>query len=336
MGAELLELEPEAVPTARDRLALTPGEARLLATDGPFFRTGRARAFADIREGHLGARMVASIDARQRDAAGPVGCLGFVRLDGDPVGAASVLVAGISWLRAQQVAVVRCPVQLSTWYGHRTVTGGFPDEGGVPAFPLEPVTDRALLALLESNGFAPAHRAVSCLVDPGTVVADTDRVLGRLRAAGIRDRAIRIADLGQELGLLHRLSLGIFHGAWGLSPVTADEFSSIYRPLAEHVDPELVRIVEDADGQALGFALALAGGDHGAFILKSIGVTEAARRAYPGLGGAVAGIVHRVALDRGYTRGIHALMAVGSAAHRTSLRWGEEIRSYATFDRLVT
>ena len=69
------------------------------------------------------------------------------------------------------------------------------------------------------------------------------------------------------------------------------------------------------------------------FVVKTLGVTEEARRRTPGVGAALTGIVHRVALERGWSQGIHGLMAENSVAHRLSLRWGREFRWYATFER---
>jgi hypothetical protein len=328
--------------------ARSPAEQRLLASDHPFLDHGRWRGFADGDESEPAARIVASVDPRQRTSAGPLGCLGFATLPpggsaGDAVTptARRVLGAAVDWLHGQGAVVIRAPVQLSTWYGHRVITGGFPDEGGLPPFPLEPRADRALVALLEAGGFTPAHRAVSCLVDPRAVVAQANPALTRATLGGLRDRAVRVDDIDAELALLHRLSTEIFRGTWGLSDIDLDEFTAIYRPFTGVADPRLIRILEGPDGGPVGFALGLGGiGGPGpaspggpAFVLKTIGVTAEARQRHPGLGAALAAMVHRIALERGYVAGIHALMARGSNAHRLSVRWGREIRAYATFER---
>ena len=326
----------------------SPAEQRLLAPDHPFLRHGRWRAFADEEERIPAARIVASIDPRQRTDAGPIGCLGFATLPpgasaGDPVTPAArrVLAAAVDWLRGQGAVVVRAPVQLSTWYGHRVVTGRFPDEGGVAPFPLEPHADRALLALLEASGFTPARHAVSCLVDPRVVVAQAGPALTRAARGGLRVRALRLVVLDAVVGLLHGLSAEIFRGTWGLSEIDLEEFAAIYRPFAGVADPALIRVLEEPGGDPVGFALGLgevAGAGRASpggpvFVLKTIGVTAEARRRHPGLGAALTAMVHRAALERGYAAGIHALMARGSNAHRLSLRWGPEIRAYATFER---
>lgn len=346
----MIELGPRnSPPTDGDPTASTADE-RFLVRDHPFLRHGRWQSFAELEGGELTARIIASVDPRQQTAAGPVGCLGFATLTAGRSGegpvtpaARHVLAAAMDWLVVQGAAVVRAPVQLSTWYGHRAVTAGFPDEGGIPPFPLEPRPDRALPALLAAAGFTPAHQAVSCLVDCREVVAQAGRALERARLSGLRDREIRLDDLGAELSLLHRLSAGIFRGTWGLSDIDDDEFVAIYRPFARFVDPGLIRILEEPVGQAVGFALGLgwfAGLDPGSaveptFILKTIGVTSEARVRHPGIGVALIAMIHLAALERGYATAIHALMARESIAHRLSLRWGREIRGYATFERAL-
>jgi len=343
-----LEFDASDVARADGMLSLTPFEAGLLAPDHPFLDHGCWRGFLVERGGRAIVRLVASVDPRQRSGAGPVGCLGFIRLgDGNAAeppaadAARQVVASGRAWLLARGVATVRCPVQLSTWYGHRAMTGGFPDDGGLPQFGFEPPPDRVLPALLDSEGFRPAHRAVSCLVDSAVVAEQTDRAVTRFAAAGFFDRPLDLADLDGDLRVLHRLASDCFRGAWGLSDCTFEEFASIYRPIAGGLDRALVRILHDGDGQPVGFALGLAArpaagaaqGGRPTFVLKSIGVTGVARRRHPGLGAAFTGMVHRAALDRGHAAGVHALMAEGSVAHHLSLRWGSPFRQYATFER---
>jgi hypothetical protein len=342
-------------------LELSPAEARLLAQGTPFMDTGRWRGFAVVRGATLVARAVASVDPRQRSRAGTVGCLGFIWRAPEsaaappPGGRAAppsedavrrVLEAGIGWLQRHGAVTVRCPVQLSTWFGHRAMTGGFPDAGGPGHLPFEPPAHPGLPALLAGLDFLPAHRAVSCRVDSSVVVADTARAVARFAASGVRDRPIELPDLEGELRLLHRLAADAFGGSWGLSDCTFEEFASIYRPLAAGLDPGLVRLLHDRDDVPIGFALGIAvepgavepgaagpGDGDRSFVLKSLGLTTEARRRHPGLGAAFVGMAHRAALARGHRTGIHALMAEDSPAHRLTLRWGHPIREYATFER---
>jgi len=345
MHPELLELDPGELGPAAPILSLSPGEAALLAPDHPFLQHGEWRAFAAFHGGTLTARLVASIDPRQASHGRAVGCIGFANVSDEEASAPSgtatepVLAAAVGWLRERRVGVIRCPVQFSTWYGHRAITGSFPDSGGAPAFLLEPRSDRSLVDLLLASDFAPAHRAVSYAVDPEIVIVSARPALGRLYRAGLADRPLRASSLEEELRLLHRLSIDIFRGSWGFSEISIDEFGAMYRPLAHFADPELVRVLETADGHPIGFAFAMPDDaglpGAGRFIVKSLGLLPEMRRRYPGAGAGLAALIHLAARDRGYDGGIHALMAQDSMAHRLSMRWGTQLRSYATFARAL-
>lgn len=346
MPAESLELGPPDIDAAAGVLSLSPAEAALLRADHPFLRYGDWRVFAALQAGTAVARLVASVDPRQRAAPGNVGCIGFVALEGSrspsPAVRASaerLINAALRWLDERRVAVVRCPVQLATTYGHRAITAGSPEDGGAPAFPLEPRDGRALVDLLRKTGFDPAHVAVSCAVSSDAVLASTNRVIERLRRAGWEDLQFDVARLDDELALLHRLSLEAFRESWGFSEISFAEFRALYEPAARHADPELVRIARDRDGRPLGFGFAVP--DHPkptgstGIVVKTLAVAPGVSRRYPGAGPGLTAMVHRAALERGFQDGVHALMAKGSNGHRFSMRWGTQIREYATFERAL-
>jgi hypothetical protein len=345
MLAEVLQVGPSDIAAAAAALRLTPTEAALLRADHPFLRFGDWRMFAELDAGNVVARMVASVDARQRTAAGDVGCIGFVHLPTDAPAAAAtmrsaerLLESVIGWLRARGVAVVRCPVQLATPYGHRAIVGGYPDEGGAPTFLLEPRDGRPLVDLLLSRGFDPVHRAVSCAVRPDAVIASARAAVKRLRGSGWQDRALDATRLDVDLALIHRLSLAAFRESWGFSEISMAEFRALYEPAARRANLELVRIAYDREDRALGFAFAVpdapATGEP-TLIVKTLAVLPEASRRYPGAGAGLAAMLHEAATGLGFSRGIHALMTRNSMAHRISLRWGTQIREYATFERAL-
>jgi hypothetical protein len=345
MVAELIELDASEAGQVLTGLSLAPAEAMLLSPEHPFLRHGTWRAFALDRGGGAGTRMVASLDTRQQSGGRPVGCIGFVRTvaaaerDGAAADLDEVLGAAAAWLRREGAGEIRCPVQLSTWYGHRAVMGGFSEAGGAPPFLLEPRNGPMLVDGLTALGFTPAHRAVSTIAASDAVLAHGAEVLGRPGLRDLRDRPFRPRDLDAELQLLHTLSLEIFRDNWGFSGISLDEFLAVYRPVARIADPELVRILETAGGEPIGFSFALpdspvlppAGAEPPAVVLKTLGIVPAARRRNPGIGVALTAMIHRAAVERGYRRAIHALMTDGDAAHRLSTRWGPTMRTYATF-----
>ena len=340
-------------------LALAPADVLLLRPDHPFLRIGQWRAVLVRRHGRPAARLVASVDPRQTEAGLPVGAIGFVAAAGgsdgeagtdwaegaeDAEALAAALAAAERWLRSHRARLARCPMRLSTWFGHRTVTprsgysSAHPRDPQCPPFLMEPPTEPALLATLDAAGYRPAHRAVSLVVENQRVLHRGRRHLVRFRRAGFRDRPIDLSRLDDELALLHRLAAAVFRDNWGFADISPSEFAAFYAPLAGRVDPALIRFVE-RDGQPVGFAFAVPdapAADGGRqFVFKTIGLLPEVRAACPGIGAALVALVHELAEQRGYSRGIHALMTEDSAAHRTSANWGTLLRTYATFERAL-
>lgn len=329
--------------------AVPPGEFdsstdRRLAPDHPFLRVGTWRAFvAGDRRDEV--RLVASLDPRQRGAAGPVGAIGFISASGDvrlPAveGAMRLALATAeSWLVASGASVIRCPVQFSTWYGHRAMTDGFPEEGGSPPFPLEPVNGPGLTEVLTAAGYTIAHTAASYRVPVDRWVAGAQLGENRMRSGGFSDRPIRVDRLDEELQTIHAISMAAFRRSWGFSDIAPDEFQAIYRPLVPLIDPAFARVAVAPDGTSVGFVLAYAdpsaspGQPNARFIVKSVAVLPDVGRAVPGIGTGLAVAVHRRAAARGYPVGIHACVAHDAYTQRISARFGERMRSYATFEK---
>lgn len=353
MCVDVLSLDPvafaDSVPgIGKDasHLALAPLDASLLRPDHPFLGFGTWRAFVTTRRDRPVARLVASIDPRQHVSGRAVGAVGFIAGQ-DAEALILTIEAAVRWLAGAGAVVVRCPVQLATWFGHRAVVDGLPEDGGSAPFVMEPRNGPGLAEAIRAAGFAEAHRAVSYEVDHGRAIAGSERGLARLRRAGFRDRSLDLARPEEDLHRLHRLSAAIFAEAWGYSDVSFEEFMALYGPLVAMVDPQLVRIVESEAGEAVGFVFAMldqAGPGRGLLdrttwerriVVKTIGVLPAVRRECAGVGSALVALVHERARALGSAGGVHALMAEGSSAHRASAKWGTQFRTYATFERVV-
>jgi hypothetical protein len=345
------ELGPGQLEGPEDDLGRpVPGERRrhtadiLLAPDHPFLRVGSWRAFG-AGEARSLVRVVASLDPRQQVGTGRVGAVGFVTANRDlrePTlrrAFRAVLEAAEAWLVAGGAVVVRCPVQLATAYGHRVMTGGSPRQGGPAQFPLEPPDIPGLPETLVEAGFGVAHRAASYLVDLDRWIAGERLGEELMRAAGFRDRPVRLDRIDDELATLHEISMAAFRRSWGFSEISLDEFASIYRPLVPLLDPDLVRIAEAPDGRPVGFIFTFpepgrgAGRPGGRFIGKSVAVLPEVRRQTPGVGTGLVVAVHRTAAARGYRTAVHACMADDGYTQRVSARWGGQFRSYATFEK---
>jgi hypothetical protein len=311
--------------------------AELRAATHPFLAFGRAEEVEVVLRGGS-ARLIASADGRQVGPNGRVGSIGFIEAEGDPAAFDRALRGAVRWLRGQGAAGIRCPVDLSTWYGHRTIVSGFPEDGGPPPFVLEPRGAPWLPPRLEAHGFRAESPGIATLVPNDRAIGATSAWLDRASAAGFRDRPFDMSDPAADLELLYRLSSAIFAGADGFSEISRDEFLALYAPMLSSIDADLVRILESPAGEPVGFAFAIVdragppGGDPGArFVFKTIGVLPGTRRPFPGLGWAMVCRIHALAGERGLGHGIHAIAAAGSYSARTSSRWGTPLRAYATF-----
>lgn len=317
---------------------------RFLAPDHPFLRVGTWRAFVASDDG-ADVRVVASLDPRQRDdRGGQRGAIGFVLEHGDPRASArpmrAALAAAEAWLSARGGTVVRCPVQFSTWFGHRVMTDGFPASGGPALFPMEPGPSPSLARALPAAGYRVAHTAGSYAVEVERWIAEARRGEDAMLAAGYRNRPLRLERLDEELSTLHAICQASFTRSWGFSPIGLDEFQSIYRPLVSLVDPEFVRILETPGGEPVGFAFAFPEpapleGFAPRFVAKTVAVLPEVRRKAPGIGTGLTVAVYRIAAARGYRVAVHACVADGAYTQRISASWGTRFRTYTTYEKVL-
>jgi GNAT superfamily N-acetyltransferase len=216
----------------------------------------------------------------------------------------------------------------ATWRPYRFVISGRGDE---PPFFMEPHAPPAYARHFRQAGFAPWVRYRSAAVplsacdEPGGAdVSD-----GRLRA-------LRMDRFERELDRLYRLAAASFANNFLYTPMPEAVFKTQYRALRMRIDPDLMRLAEDADGCPVGFCFAVPndrkGGATGdTVVLKTLAVHPSARG--QGLGARLVADGHRVARAKGYRRVIHALMREGNASNRISDAYPEArtLRRYALF-----
>jgi len=322
------------VPLAASDIGLSAADAQILQPDHPFLAHGSWRGFVASAQGQAAARAVASIDPRQQAHQRQVGSIGFIAHHSEPAALRDVLRHAISWLERERAAVIRAPVQLSTWYGHRLPLDPAPDGRH---YPLEPPECTGLSDVLADLGFAVAHTAHTYQVTCQRVVDDTADAAAVIASAGCTVRSFRAEAAATELAILHQLAAASFRSSWGFSPMSLPEWERMYRPLVAVMDPTLVLIAEEVTGRAVGFVFAYLAHRPAPgvpeVVIKTIAVDPAVRRRLPGIGWALLHRAHAIAIERGVETGLHALMAEGSYAARVSGRWGHAVRAYATFER---
>jgi len=255
-------------------------------------------------------RILASLNP----AHAPTGALG------DLTGGSSLIAAGEDWLRAQGCLAVQAPLELATWFPYRANLGPHEDAPfwGEPTASPEPWIDA---------GYREVARYASALAENSAATA-----YGRTK----RPRGVHIEPMGDFEGSLRsiwELATASFAEAYAYSPIPFEAMAALYRPLKDHVVPELV-LFATVDREPAGFVFGipdLAAPDSGRFIVKTLAVLPKHRRG--GMGAWLVGELHRAAGKLGFTHGIHALMWAGSRSRNISAHGGRIFREYALYMR---
>jgi GNAT superfamily N-acetyltransferase len=243
---------------------------------------------------------------------------GTLATDGDP----ESIALGEAWLRAHGCTRVLGPMEVCSWFPYRALLEsasdarffGEPDANAAPWF---------------GSGYREVARYRSTEVPCQLAIAE-----GATRPqTGLTVAPMRTVQEGLEV--FHALSHAAFASARGFAPVSRRVFDALYAPLAERMDHRWIFIVR-REATAIAFALAmpdLIAQVPGRFILKSMAVDP--REQGSGLGRWLTGQIHTWARSRGYTHGVHALMADESRSPKVCAS-ARVIRQYSLFEKELT
>ncbi|HEY7766876.1 GNAT family N-acetyltransferase [Longimicrobium sp.] len=232
------------------------------------------------------------------------------------------------------------PINGSTWGRYRlALPPRTEDEGDAePPFLSEPWNPPDYPADFEEAGFRVVATYESAIVED-LAAADPrrDELAERVRARGATIRALDLDRFDDELRAIFELSRTAFAENLFYSPIEFDEFRARYLPLRPLLDPEMVRLAEDADGRLLGFVFAFPdvlsaepGGRPTRVVLKTLASAPEARGL--GLGTFLTDEVRRVAHEKGYRSVIHALMQADNESVRISRHSARVFRRYALYE----
>jgi GNAT superfamily N-acetyltransferase len=236
-----------------------------------------------------------------------------------------------------------------TWHKHRLSVGPWDD----PPFLLEPYNPRYYPDLWEAHGFQVLETYASKRVEPELVAAHLEPKRRGALAAGYRLRRIDPRRFRDELRRIYAMSRAIFARNFLYTDIPEEEFLSLYAGARNLIDPDLVLIAEAPSGEDAGFLfafpdrfravaamrgrrdpLALARflfhrGEVDAVNFKTIGVLPAHRKA--GLGAALMGEGHRVAMEKGYRAANHCLFREGNPSGEMDGGTGRVMRRYRLY-----
>jgi hypothetical protein len=289
-------------------------------------------SWAVIEDGELHARCSAWWTSTPSVPGKRVGVVGnFAAASCDA--AREVLDAACAALYAAGATLAIGPMDGTTWRRYRLVT----DTGGEPPFFLEPTNPESWPGWMQAAGWSIHTRYFSAVNENlAHVDVTTATKAERLAARGVTIRDLDVARFDTELLAMHDVATRSFRGSYLYTPLGAEEFAALYRPILPIVEPRLVSVAEH-EGLAVGFCFCVPDATERArqgraetAVLKTFAVLPG----YTGLGGVLAARTNTAARDLGFTRVIHALMHEDNARSRAlSARSAREIRRYALFER---
>jgi GNAT superfamily N-acetyltransferase len=275
-----------------------------------------------------------------RDLQGAPGVTGVIgHYESTHGGAAALMLRrAIIDLRQRGAERILGPMNGSTWGRYRFVLPPELGEGDPePPFLSEPTNPPEYLLDFREAGFRVAARYESAIIDDLSAPDPRrDELAERVRARGAVIRPLDLDRFDDELRALYELSVGAFAENLYYSPIAFEEFRARYLPLRPLLDPELVRMAEDADGRLLGFVFAfpdlltMQAGRPTRAVLKTLATAPAARGL--GLGAFLTDEVRRLAHEKGYASVIHALMQADNASIRISRHTARVFRRYALYE----
>jgi GNAT superfamily N-acetyltransferase len=228
------------------------------------------------------------------------------------------------------------PMDGNTWRRYRLLT----ERGSEPVFFLEPDNPDDWPAHFRENGFGCLAHYTSAVI---TDLTQEDPILGqladRLRARGVRIRALNPHHLEDDLRRIYAISRISFQDNFLYAPIDEAEFITHYRAIVPWVRPELVLIAEVED-VPIAFLFALPdrlqqarGQVIDTVIIKTVAVLP--EHSNGGLGRLLIAQTHEIARRLGYRRVIHALMLETNHSRKISRHYARTMRRYALFAKVL-
>lgn len=255
----------------------------------------------------------------------------------DAAAGVALLQDAVARLRAQGVQRVLGPMNGSTWRRYRLV---LPSGGSAPAEPPfigEPVNPDRYAEDFHRAGFRAAAMYESRIShDLGRANPHAGAGETAIAARGISVAPLDLARFEEELRDLHALSVRAFPENRYYSPIDADTFAALYRPMRDLLDPELVLLARSETGELVAYAFAYVDptatreGWPYRLIVKTLATHPDWRSM--GLGGVLVERLHAAARRRKLGAIVHALMHVANDSVKISAHTATVFRRYALFE----
>jgi len=208
-------------------------------------------------EGKLIGRIAAFIDLLALETwIEPIGLFGYYECIEDNVASKMLLDAAAGWLRTENMKQMRGPWSFVSQEWGLVIEGFTPSPtlmapynppyyaDHLSRYNLQKVKDLLVYYISGAEGYKI----------PDRIMTQTDHVAARYR---VKVRQVNMKHYKAEVNTVMEISNKSLAGNWGYTTVTQDEVRAIARDLKQIIQPKGVLFAEDADGHAIGFAIAL-------------------------------------------------------------------------------
>jgi len=215
--------------------------------------------FVGWTRGRIAARVSAFVNEALVDADGArIGALGYFESEDDPALSEDLLAQARAWLRETHgISRVWGPLNFDIWHGYRCMTAGFDAE----PFAGEPYNSACYPELFERSGGVARYRwnSFEAAGSEAAVAAyhRGQRHRENVLAAGYRFVQFDGGRLEDEIRKLHTLISAAFARFPAFTPIEADDFCRLSRPLAAALLPGGAWFLHDPADVCCGFAMAL-------------------------------------------------------------------------------
>jgi ribosomal protein S18 acetylase RimI-like enzyme len=186
----------------------------------------------------------------------PIGLFGSFECIADDAAARKLLDAAQAWLGARGMKFMRGPWSFASQEWGLVVEGFEPSPVIMAPYNPPRYNDH-----LEKFGLSKIKDLLVYYVDskegykiPERYLRLTNRIQEKLK---VTVRSVDMRNLENEVATFVRLANRSIANNWGFYPVTEEEGKAIARDMKPVVDPKLLLFAEDANGEAIGFAMAL-------------------------------------------------------------------------------
>ena len=244
--------DPVWVPPLRSELAGQFDQAR-----NPFLNHCRYQLFMLMKDNVVIGRIAAFIDDLAVDFwQEKIGLFGYFESPDNYDMARLLLDTAEKWLIKNGMEKMRGP------WSFVTQEWGSVVEGFVPSpVVMSPYNPSFYNEHYERFGLAKVKDLLVYLIDSTTNYQIPERILtmtDKIRARyGVSTRILDMKNLDEDVERIISLSNESLENNWGYSPVTEDEVRAMVKDLKQIIQPKGVIFVEDQQGNAVGFAIAI-------------------------------------------------------------------------------